>query len=910
MLYLKRFSWKLNRTAWDSIEDERMATPGNKTTLQELADWSSDLSDWLSDAARRAVQQGTLAPSDFDDLTALVMETGDIPDPFGRKAVRLDPSMIPAAAEAGAAISLTAIREPINVNALDHPTGITFEREGLTIIYGQNGAGKSGYARLLKRACRARDQEMILPNIFSPPAEAGPARALFEWHTGGVDQKGPWIDGAAPHNDLSAVAVFDGRCARVFVDDEQEVSVVPYGVDVLREMVRTCVEVKIRLEKEHQLAQFDLTTLVPLHGETAVGRFVQTLHKGSDREEIKRLATLTDDEKRERDTLVEKLKDDPARKATALRKLSTRLKALETELDEAASPLSDKAVENFRVSMASYKAADEASQIAANDLTDGGNALPGTGSDPWRELMGSAMTFAQSHAYPGQSFPAEADGTQCVLCQQPLSPDARDRLRHFVKFLEADTQKKRTERRAATALLYKPIETAKPESVPADKTLLDEISERNADLPGLVRAHVLALKNRQTHVLEMAKAREIGSLDALPDAVIPKIQELYRTLDTEAAELDKIQQNEERIKLQAQLRELDARLKLADMLPSVEKAINSLVFQSKLADCIKDTGTTGITRKSTELTEAALAKGLNEALESELKRLNLVGMKVGIDLRGQKGKGLQQLKLAVPKSMGKIKLSDVLSEGEQRAIAIGCFLAEISLLPNGSGIVFDDPVSSVDNSRRELIAQRFAEEARTRQVVVFTHDLCFAWDLTEAASKSGAKCKASRVYAAGGSKGVTEEGLPFEAGKLGARVNALQTLAIQAKNAMVKDKDLAKYELLVRDGYRKLRDTWERLIEEGLFGDTVRRFRNSVKTLLLKKAFVDDQDFQEVFEGMSRCSNYTHDGPLESAPPLPAPDDFIADVERLKSSYDRITARAQRIEEERGKLVPQAKSRG
>ncbi len=45
------------------------------------------------------------------------------------------------------------------------------------------------------------------------------------------------------------------------------------------------------------------------------------------------------------------------------------------------------------------------------------------------------------------------------------------------------------------------------------------------------------------------------------------------------------------------------------------------------------------------------------------------------------------------------------------------------------GIVFDDPVSSLDHWRRRNVAQRLTKEAKTRQVVVFTHDTSFLGQL-------------------------------------------------------------------------------------------------------------------------------------------------------------------------------------
>ena len=877
------------------------------SALHELEKWSADIPGWLSDAARRAIQKGQLDSHDFDDLTAILMGTVGIPDDHDRKAIRLDSTMIPAEPPAGAAIALKAIRNLVNVNALDHPQGISFETAGLTILYGHNGTGKSGYARVLKSACRARDQENILPNVFNPPADKGPARASFEWKSAAADVTMDWTYGSPAHEDLSAIAVFDSRCARLVVDDEQEVNIVPYGVDVLREMARTCGEIKSRLDAENKKLAFDPLELGALHGDTPVGTFIKAISPKSDKQIARTLATLSNDEKAERGELAKQLKDDPIKRAAELRRLSQRALTLETDLATALAPLADDTICKLRAALVAYNAASEASRLAAQELTEGGSALKGTGTDPWRELISSAITFAQQGPYPDKPFPSEEDGVQCVLCQQPLQDEAKDRLQRFVQFLEADTQKKAAQRRKEAGEFYKVIEESKPTAFPSDKTILDEIAESQPHLQSQFKAFIVALDSRRTRIMEMAKARVIQDCPALPENPLTSIKNFRDQLNTKATQLDETIKDEAQAKLRARLAELDARAKLAEMLPLVEKAIDSQIVQGRLSECIMQTNTTAITRKTSEMTEAALAKGLNDALASELKAFDLAGIKVGIDLRGQKGTGLQQLKLDLPKPIGKVKLSDILSEGEQRAIAIGCFLAEIRLEGANSGIVFDDPVSSLDSKRRELFAKRLGEEACNRQVIVFTHELSFAWALTEAAANAGAKCKASRIEAAGTSKGIAVEGLPYEAGKLNARINSLIAQSQQAKSVLEKDKDNGKYELLTRDGYRKLRDAWERLIEEGLFGETVRRFRNSVQTKSLKYAYVDNQDFQEVWYGMTKCSKYTHDAPMDAPPPLPGPDEFIADIAQLKASYDRITNRSKQIEQERVALVPQAK---
>ena len=77
------------------------------------------------------------------------------------------------------------------------------------------------------------------------------------------------------------------------------------------------------------------------------------------------------------------------------------------------------------------------------------------------------------------------------------------------------------------------------------------------------------------------------------------------------------------------------------------------------------------------------------------------------------------------------KIEEILSEGEQRAIALGSFFAELALANHSCGIVFDDPVSSLDHWRRLNVARRLVEEAKSRQVIVFTHDTSFLGQLCD-----------------------------------------------------------------------------------------------------------------------------------------------------------------------------------
>ena len=185
------------------------------TLLQEILNWSQSLPDWQSDAVARLLAKQTLTVEDQNDLFAMLKVAHGIPDPKGRKPKPLTANQIPAPVTVTTHVKLVSMKNMRHVNAIAENQRLPFSVAGITVIYGDNGSGKSGYSRVLKRACRARDQmEAIHPNANLPTGKAGAAEAAFEIAVDGVAQEVQWTDGKAAPAVLSSLAVFDSRCAR------------------------------------------------------------------------------------------------------------------------------------------------------------------------------------------------------------------------------------------------------------------------------------------------------------------------------------------------------------------------------------------------------------------------------------------------------------------------------------------------------------------------------------------------------------------------------------------------------------------------------------------------------------------------------------------------------------------------
>src|SRR5690606_15490404 len=201
------------------------------------------------------------------------------------------------------------------------------------------------------------------------------------------------------------------------------------------------------------------------------------------------------------------------------------------------------------------------------------------------------------------------------------------------------------------------------------------------------------------------------------------LDDVINAVESRAAVLLADDESEERKKLRGELAELKDRQWLAGIKGDVLAEIARLKSIAKLEEALKDTRPNTITSKSTSLSEALITERLRGRLAQEIGHLNLAGLAIELTQAGSQN-GVSRFKVSLIQSASR-NAGDILSEGEYRCVALAGFMAELATNNSGSGIIFDDPVSSLDHLHREAIAKRLAEEGRTRQVIVFTHDLPF-----------------------------------------------------------------------------------------------------------------------------------------------------------------------------------------
>jgi len=288
-----------------------------KTVLEAILDWSQDRPSWQRDALRRIVSKGQLDAGDLIELTELC-KTGKGNNSSSLKPDPLVKKHLPANPGEGAAVSLVSVGGVTGVNNLAPDQTLTFEQNGITIVYGDNGAGKSGYARVLKRACRARHAGKIEPNIYALQTP-GQATATISYSIGGKDHPPEkWKDAAHPHGTLSAISVFDSDCGAIHIKEKNEVAFRPFGLDVPDELANVCQVVKDSLSSQQKLlekARNPLFVKPSWKETTAVGKALAALRHNTNLTGIETLGNLTKDESARLTRLREDLSKDPAKAA-------------------------------------------------------------------------------------------------------------------------------------------------------------------------------------------------------------------------------------------------------------------------------------------------------------------------------------------------------------------------------------------------------------------------------------------------------------------------------------------------------------------------------------------------------------------------------------------------------------------
>jgi hypothetical protein len=182
-----------------------------------LSSWANENDEWARYIVRQVLSTGRPLGTEAADVTYRLF----------RQEKLLDTRELPAESALATAAAPQEIAEPLTLTRISEVTGVNAlalgaviePHEGLTILFGENGTGKTGYARILKALADSRTADVILGDIALDTAE--PQSATVEYRLGQESATLDW-HGETGMSPFTRISIFDSPAVTFHVDEDLE----------------------------------------------------------------------------------------------------------------------------------------------------------------------------------------------------------------------------------------------------------------------------------------------------------------------------------------------------------------------------------------------------------------------------------------------------------------------------------------------------------------------------------------------------------------------------------------------------------------------------------------------------------------------------------------------------------------
>lgn len=791
----------------------------------------------------------------------------------------LAPNMEPGDKEQ--ALALLTLKDVQGVNALASGQEIDFNRR-MTVLFGENGTGKTGYVRILKMLASVRTAEAILADVTKPGPQPEP-QAHLAYQLGDDAEEHRWRGEKGVHP-FTRIDVFDSRGVLIHVDDDLAYAYIPSDLALFRLVHDALDAVKDRLDaaRKAKLPKGNLFVARFSRNSTLRAK-IEALGASTNLEELKRLAEVPEEESQQLDALRELVDALKSKGVEGRLELATNEKALYQQVRDALGAferfdcdLYHKSLDELSTARADYALATRES-LASEDI-------PGVLADAWRAFVEAGEAYRLEVEDP--TYPSSGD--RCLYCRQPLEAAALGLLTKYREFSN-NTFKQSVDKAtqsvgaASKEVLGLDVERLKQE---LERKLKGQSGDEKPEALDAALDFVVAAL-AMSNVVSAGERLDAGwptpiiaSCRRLVDARFTEASTLAATLSTERDNRKKRLEEET-----ARLIDLESRLTLRELMPAIREHVEAAQWADRAR--AHATPFRNLTRSLTDTSKVASAQMLNPDFErgfqAECEALR--APEVTLKFPGQDAEGLRR-KTIVPDH----KLSEILSEGEQKVIALADFIAEASLRESASPMLLDDPVNSLDYRRLDYVAERLVRLSETRQVIVFTHNIWFATELLSHFEDDTELCAYYDVAETGESRGVVTRGShprwdTFK--KTKGKINRLIQDARSASSAEVRD-------ALVENAYGFIRNIAETVVEQELLCGVTQRYAPHVAMTKLPQIKSDRladavgailpifQKACRIFEG--------HSQPLERLHVKSSLEDLEADWKTLQAARDAYLA--------------------
>ncbi|CAC9435603.1 AAA family ATPase [bacterium endosymbiont of Bathymodiolus sp. 5 South] len=692
-----------------------MQTQGFKKNAKEyLKEFATSQSDWLKALIYEVIETNGNISNDkkkkiFDSLkddTALAIDEPNISASTSDKEILL--------------ISLEHIQ---GVNALKQNQTIKFNNS-VTILYGLNGAGKSSYFKILNEIVGGNQKKEILSNIYLDTPQTIDVNISFKEKT--REPKSVNWNGSGRSLDLlNKCKVFDSSYLNGLLETRKADTTLiqPLGLNLFSYLVVLIDEFKSKLKSEADKKRLRKPTIeLEFLSDEIKTSFEGHQIDDTRKNKIKGLFDFSDENLEKLNKTKTDLQD--------LKQLNIQDKITLKNRDKRDIDNIKKYFEDTNKKLSGfYTGTQQQLELLVKNKTENESAkkqfeilstIPNSDNPEWKEFIKS-----------GEKYKSKVDDSNevCIYCRQPLYNENITKLiKAYGDFLKDESERKLNNSLGQIKSLTSNVKTYSvdlkiEENInillkehafeTTEKTLFEVINSTIANF-SLKKEEILKKLKESDLSLKVLDSLDITNITVELNAISKSIQKETDKLSEEnnnkATEIEK---------LENLLKQLQENESISKQKENIKKWFDADKVEKNLISKFTKINTAKITILSKTAHNELLTGVLKQNFTDELNSLGCENLNVNIE-NTKGGKGTSSTKLTLSKDDD---IKAILSEGEQKAVALALFIVEAKIQKSKNPIILDDPVNSLDHKIAEKFAQRLLK--LENQVILFNHNRLF-----------------------------------------------------------------------------------------------------------------------------------------------------------------------------------------
>jgi len=329
-----------------------------------------------------------------------------------------------------------------NVNALATGQGINIDKN-LTVIYGNNGSGKSGYIRLLNNTFNSRGDKSLLGNVFNKTASGSPkCKFVFQSTGEPYEREFPTDKGCF---EFSQYSTFDTQSVKVHLDKDNQLNFTPSGFEFFDKLMQLYDGLIALFNKDIQGKRPQNSFKLHFQNDNEIKNYIATLGSNSNVEELKKLSIFTDEDTTKIEEITAKI---AALKALNVQVQITGLEKFQRDLtlfmereQLILECLNQENVEYWIGLIETFhklQALSKAEGIKSLEQYE----IDLISSPQWRDFIVAAKNYTvaiEEKRKNNPLYPSEKD--HCIFCHQPMSEKENSLINTYWQFLKSESER-------------------------------------------------------------------------------------------------------------------------------------------------------------------------------------------------------------------------------------------------------------------------------------------------------------------------------------------------------------------------------------------------------------------------------------------------------------------------------------